>query len=131
MSKFELDALLKDFDATSLYPAAVWDENRICPEIEIGYAYLTVMKDEFVQKFISGNFNEGSVFLKVMYFISKDMVFQHLPVEKKFKKIEVKGLRIGYIIDILTSLDIKKIIRTGNVINVINGLIKQKYLQLL
>ena len=54
--------LLWDFDAVSLYPSAMWDENSIYPRIETGYAYTRDMNNELVEKFNTGNFNQGSQF---------------------------------------------------------------------
>ena len=63
--QIKLDELFWDFDAVSLYPSAMWDENSIYPRIETGYAYKTDMNDELVEKFKSGNFNLGSAILKI------------------------------------------------------------------
>ena len=35
-----------DFDATSFYPAAMWDEQSFYPEIEAGFPFTIDMKDE-------------------------------------------------------------------------------------
>ena len=56
----ELTHLLWDFDAVSLYPSAMWDENSIYPRIETGYAFSRDMNNELVEKF---NFNQGSAIL--------------------------------------------------------------------
>ena len=57
--------LLWDFDAVSLYPSAMWDENSICPKIQTGYAFTKDMNDELVEKFKTGNFNQVSAILKI------------------------------------------------------------------
>ena len=36
IKQIKLDELLWDFDAVSLYPSAMWDENSIYPRIETG-----------------------------------------------------------------------------------------------
>ena len=53
-----------DFDAVSLYPSAMWDENGIYQRIETGYAFTRDMNDELVEKFNSDNFNQGSAIIK-------------------------------------------------------------------
>ena len=34
-----------DFDATSLYPTAMWDENSVYPKIETRFAFKPDMND--------------------------------------------------------------------------------------
>ena len=58
--QLKLDELLWDFDAVSLYSSAIWDENSVYPEIETGYAYTEAMNDEFVEKFNTRIFTQGS-----------------------------------------------------------------------
>ena len=61
-------------------------------------------------------FNEGgneTALLKIKYYNPPDLIFQHLPVKEKVKNIEVNGIRNGYIIDTLTSIDICEIVETG------------------
>ena len=41
-----------DFDAVSLYPSAMWDENSIYPRIETGSAYTKDMNDELEKNLI-------------------------------------------------------------------------------
>ena len=64
IKRIELIHLLWDFDAVSLYPSAMWDENSIYPRIETGYAFTTDMNDELVEKFNDQTFNKGSAILK-------------------------------------------------------------------
>ena len=60
----KLDEFLWDFDAASLYPSAMWDENSISPRIETEYAFTRDMNDELIEKFNTGNFTKGSAILK-------------------------------------------------------------------
>ena len=85
----KLIELLRDFDAVSLYPTAMWDEKSIYPRIETGYAFTADMNDEFVEKFNTGVFNQGSAILKIKYYNPKNLIVQHLPVEERVKKIEL------------------------------------------
>ena len=41
-----------DFDATSLYPSAMWDEKSIFPKIENGYSFKPYMNDVYVEVFL-------------------------------------------------------------------------------
>ena len=54
-----------DFDATSLYPSAMWDGESMFPKIETGYLFTIDTNDELVGKFTSCTFNQGSAILKV------------------------------------------------------------------
>ena len=56
IKQLKLDELLWVFDATSLYPSAMCDENSGYPKLETGYAYTEDMKQELVEKFINQNF---------------------------------------------------------------------------
>ena len=38
-------------DGNSLYPSAMWDDNSVCPKIESGYAFKTLMNETFVEAF--------------------------------------------------------------------------------
>ena len=42
IKQIELDELLWVFDAVSLHPSAIWDENSFFPQTETGYAYTKV-----------------------------------------------------------------------------------------
>ena len=54
----------------------------------------------------------------------KDLIVQRLPVEEKEKKIEINGMRNGYIIQLLTSVDIQESIKIrGKVIEIYEGVI--------
>ena len=85
IKRIELIHLLWDFDAVSLYPSAMWDENSIYPRIETGYAYTKVMNDELVGKINAVNFTQGSANLKIKYYNPENLIVQHLPVKEKEK----------------------------------------------
>ena len=124
IQRIELVHLLWDFDAVSLYPSAMWDENSIYPRIETGYSYTKDMKNEFVEKFNTGNFTQGSAILKIKYYNPRDLIVQQLPIKEKEKKIEINRMRNGYIIENLTSVDIREIIKIGGkVIEIFEGVI--------
>ena len=124
IKRIELIHLLWDFDAVSLYPGAMWDENSIYPRIETGYAYTRDMNNELVEKFNTGNFNQGSAILKIKYYNPKKLVVQHLPVKERVNKIEINRMKNGYIVDPLTSVDIQEIVKIGGkVIEIYEGVI--------
>ena len=40
-----------DYDATRLYPPAMWDEKSVYPKIESGFALKPPLKDIYVDEF--------------------------------------------------------------------------------
>ena len=124
IQRIELIHLLWDFDAVSLYPSAMWDEKSIYPRIETGFGYTRDMNNELVEKFNNQTFTKGSAFLKIKYYNPKNLIVQHLPVKEKEKKNEINRMRNGYIVDILTSVDIQEIVKIGGrVIEIYDGVI--------
>ena len=120
----ELIHLLRDFDAVSLYPSAMWDQKSIYPRIETGYGLTRCMNNELVEKFNIQTFTQGSVFLKNKYYNPKKLIVQHLPVKEKEKKIEIIRMRNGYNIDTLTSVHLQEIVKVGGkVIQIYKGVI--------
>ena len=116
LSKLDSNKTQMDFDATSPYPGAMWDEKSVYPKIETGFAFKPHMNDIYVEAFNNQTFNEDgdeSAILTNKYYNPPDLILQHLPVEEKVKKIEVNRMRNGYIIDTLTSVDIQEIIKIG------------------
>ena len=124
IKRIELIHLLWDFDAVSLYPSAMWDENSIYPRIETGYAYKRDMNDELVKNFSNQTFTRGSAILKIKYYNTRDLIVQHLPIKEKVNKVEINRMRNGYIIDTLTSVDIQEIVKIGGrVVEIYEGVI--------
>ena len=50
---------MMDFDATSPYPSATWDENSVYPKKETGFAFKRDMNDVYVEAFINKTFNHN------------------------------------------------------------------------
>ena len=78
-----------DFDETSLYPSAMWDENSVYPNIETGFAFKPDMNDNYVEAFNNKTFNqdgEESAILTIKNYNESNLTFQHLPVKEKVKK---------------------------------------------
>ena len=89
------------------------EEKSINPRIETGYAFTPDMKNSLVEKFINQTFTRGSAIKKFKYHNPKNLIVQHLPVKEREKKIEINRMRNGYIVDVLTSVDIKEIVKIG------------------
>ena len=113
IKQIKLEELLWDFDATSLYPSAMWDEKSIYPRIKTGYSFTRDMNKYLVHRFNNQTFTQGSAILKIKYYNPKNLIVQHIPVKGKEKKIEINRMRNGYIIDTLTSVDIQEIVKIG------------------
>ena len=125
LSKLDSNKTQMDFDATSLYPSAMWDEKSIYPKIETGFAFKPHMNDVYVEAFNNQSFNEDgdeSAILTIKYYNPPDLIFQHIPIKEKVKKLEVNRMRNGYIIDTLTSVDIQEFVKIGGrVIQIYEG----------
>ena len=127
LQKLNFNDVMMDFDATSLYPSAMRDENSVYPKIETGFAFKPHMNCVYVEAFNNQTFNydgDESAILRIKYYNPRNLIFQHLPVKEKVKNVEVNRMRNGYIIDTLTSVDICKIVKTGGrVIEIYEGVI--------
>ena len=126
LQKLNHNDVMMDFDATSLYPSAMWDQNSVYPKIKNGFAFKTHMNNVYVEAFNNQTFNQdGDEFaiLRIKYYNPPNLIFQHLPV-KEVKNIEVNRMRSGYIIDVLTSVDICEIVKIGGkVIQIYEGVL--------
>ena len=74
-----------DFDATSLYPSAVWYEKSVYPKNRNWIASKPHMNAVYVEAFNNQTFNPDgneSSFLKIKDYNPPDLIFQHLPVKK-------------------------------------------------
>ena len=101
------------FDANSLYPSAISDEDSIYPRIDFGYAYTKDKNDELVEKFTIQTFTQGSAKLTINYYNPKNLIVQHLPVKEREKRMEINRLGNGDIVKTLTSVDIQEIVKIG------------------
>ena len=83
LSKLNSNKVQMDFDATSLYPSAMWDENSVYPKIESGFAFKPHMNHVYVEAFNNQTFNEDgdeSAILTKKYYNPPDLIFQPLPI---------------------------------------------------
>ena len=58
LSKLDSNKTQMDFDASSLYPNAMWEEISVYPKIETGFDYKPNMNDVYVEAFNNQTFNE-------------------------------------------------------------------------
>ena len=127
LSKLDSNKTQMNYDATSLYPSAMYDCESVYPKIETGFVFRPHMNKTYVESFNNQTFNEDgdeSAILTIKYYNPPDLIFQHLPVKEKVKKVDVNRMRNGYIIDTLTSVDICEIVKIGGkVIEMYEGVI--------
>ena len=127
LSKLDSSKAHMDSDETSLYQSAMWDENSVYPKIETGFAFKPHMNHVYVEAFNTQTFNQDgdeSAILPIKYYNPPSLIFQHLPVKEKVKKVEINRMRKGYVIDTLTSLDVQEIVKIGGeVVEIYEGVI--------
>ena len=86
LSKLDSKKTQMSYDATSLYPSAMWDCNSVYPKIETGFVFRPHMNKTYVEAFSNQTFNEDgdeSAMLTIKYYNPPNLVFQHLPVKEK------------------------------------------------
>ena len=85
LSKLDSNITPMDYDATSLYPSAMWDQNRVHPKIESGFCFQPDMNDVYVEAFNNQTFNEDGnehAILRIKYYNPPNLTFQPLSVEE-------------------------------------------------
>ena len=107
LRQYDLRDLLLDYDATSLYPSAMWDDISIYSTIETRVAFTVDMNYEIVENINGGKFNQVSAILEVRYYNPPEILFQHVLTTKRVQTIEVNGMRNASNIDTLRSVDKK------------------------
>ena len=109
LSKSDLNNTQMDFAATSLVPSAIWDKDSVYPKIQSGNKFELHMNDVFVNDFIDQTFNRDGIISavsKIKFYSPPHPIFQHLPLKEKVKNIAFDRMRIGFINDTLTLVDI-------------------------
>ena len=116
-----------DYDANRLYPSAMRDHNSAYAKIESGFRFKPDMNDVYVEVFNNQTCNQDgdeSAILGIKYYNPRHLIFQHVPFKQKVRKIEVNRMRIRYIFETLTSVDICEIVNfVGKVIEINEGVI--------
>ena len=111
----------------------MYAESSVYPKTESGFALKAIMNVVYVYSFNDQTFNQDgneSAIVKRKYYNQSDLKFQHLPVKEKVKNIEVNTMRTGFIIDILSSVDIQKVLKNGGkVIEIYEGVIYRQNLK--
>ena len=130
MSELTSNKTRMDYDANILYPSAMWDHNSVYPKTEGGFRFKPDMSFVYVEAFNNQTFKQNgdeSALLGIKYYNPIDLIFQHLPLKGKVKKMDVNRMKNGYIIDRLTSVDFCEIVNiAGKVIEIYEGVIYQE-----
>ena len=77
---------MMDFDATSLYPSAMWDEKSVYPKLQTGLAFRPHMIKTYVNAFSDQVFNEDGkefAYLGIKNYNPPDLIFRHLRIKIK------------------------------------------------
>ena len=96
LRKSNLNDVMMDFDATSLYPSAMWDKNSVYLKIEAGIAFKPHMNKTYADAFNYQIFNQDGnepAILRKKYYNSPNLIFQHLPVNQSQKKMKILKLK--------------------------------------
>ena len=75
-----------DFDFTSLYQSAMYDEKSVYPKIKTVSALKPYMSNVYVEAFHSQTFNQNgneNAILKMKTFNTLNLIYQQLPVKEK------------------------------------------------
>ena len=79
LQNLNLNDVMMDFDATSLYPSAMCDEKSVYPKIETSFAFKPHMNNVYVEAFNNQTFNQDgdeSAILGIKYYNPRDLIFQ-------------------------------------------------------
>ncbi|ESP03695.1 hypothetical protein LOTGIDRAFT_176371 [Lottia gigantea] len=140
--KTEVHAKLKElnysklmtFDANGLYASAMTEGEY--PKAESARAFLPEEEKEFVKLFNKQKFRPRTAILKVWFEYPKKMFFQPIPAKDKITFTNRVGqketgtkirFRNGFCHDVLTSIDIQEIVKSGGkIIKILDGIVYEE-----
>ncbi|ESO86882.1 hypothetical protein LOTGIDRAFT_175982 [Lottia gigantea] len=131
----ELDySKLMAFDANGLYASAMTEGEY--PKAESARAFLPEEEKEFVKLFNKQKFRPRTAILKVWFEYPKNMFFQPIPAKDKITFTNRIGkketgtkirFRNGFCHDVLTSVDIQEIVKSGGkIIRILDGIVYEE-----
>ncbi|ESO90924.1 hypothetical protein LOTGIDRAFT_175784 [Lottia gigantea] len=131
----ELDySKLMAFDANGLYASAMTEGEY--PKAESARAFLPEEEKEFVKLFNKQKFRPGTAILKVWFEYPQKMFFQPIPAKDKITFTNRIGqketgtkirFRNGFCHDVLTSVDIQEIVKSGGkIIRILDGIVYEE-----
>ncbi|ESP02093.1 hypothetical protein LOTGIDRAFT_157242 [Lottia gigantea] len=131
----ELDySKLMAFDANGLYASAMTEGEY--PKAESARAFLPEEEKEFVKLFNKQKFRPRTAILKVWFEYPTNMFFQPIPAKDKITFTNRIGqketgtkirFRNGFCHDVLTSVDIQEIVKSGGkIIRILDGIVYEE-----
>ncbi|ESO95187.1 hypothetical protein LOTGIDRAFT_175240 [Lottia gigantea] len=131
----ELDySKLMAFDANGLYASAMTEGEYL--KAESARAFLPEEEKEFVKLFNKQKFRPRTAILKVWFEYPKNMFFQPIPAKDKITFTNRIGqketgskirFRNGFCHDVLTSVDIPEIVKSGGkIIRILDGIVYEE-----
>ena len=127
LSKLKINDILMAFDATSLYPSAMFDENSEFPKAESARPITEEEKTDFVSLFNNQQFRPKTGIFGVYYEYPNNLFFQPVPAKDKINKIDLIRFRNGEIFDTLNSVDIQEIVRCGGkILKIYDGIVYEE-----
>ena len=88
LQKLDVNDVMMDFDATSLYPSAMWDEKSVYSKIETGFAFKPHMNNVYVEAYNIQTFNQDgdeSAILTIKYYNPPNLNINICQLKKKLK----------------------------------------------
>ena len=107
-----------EFDASSLYPNAMWDDKSVYPKIDSGFAFKPYMKNVCVEAFNNQSFNQTSnesAILKIKLYNLPDLIIQNIRIKEKVNNVELNRERNGHINDNLAKVKSEEIVKNGGI----------------
>ena len=137
--QFKMNLIVQDvlmaFDAVSLYPSAMFDENSEYPKAQSARPFNKSEENEFKELFNSQEFRPKCGIFKVYYEYPNNLFFQPIPAkdnitytqdEKEYSQ-ELIRFRNGKCYDVLTSVDIQEIVRCGGkILKIYDGIVYEE-----
>ncbi|ESO89867.1 hypothetical protein LOTGIDRAFT_164555 [Lottia gigantea] len=127
---------LMAFDANGLYASAMSDLDSEYPKAESGRPFLPEEERKFLKLFNEQKFRPRTAILTVLFKYPYNMFFQPIPAKdnitftNKERKKETESkirFRYGFCSDVLTSVDIQEIVKSGGQIIRILDDLRNKY----
>ena len=91
LSKLSLNNTQMDFVATSLYHSATWVRSSLYPKIKTEFTFQPLLNDVYIETFNNQSFNQDgneSALLRINYYNPPNLMFQHILIRRKFKKLK-------------------------------------------
>jgi len=129
LKNLNINDYLMAFDANSLYPSAMYDDNSEYPVASSAKPISDKQKLRYVKLFNEQTFRPRCGIFSVFYTYPDNLFFQPIPAKDVVKKdtgekVDLIRFRNGEIFDTLTSVDIQEIVRCGGkILKIYDGIV--------